>query len=393
MNANSGSHADCRCHFHPDLIVVRRENVGDALEFLIQNVDAGAVELNETELLGYIDALNDDEIGAIVEMIALLRVTDPHVSAQRVLDEVGVEASPIHGLGFMGHGGFKGDEFVEVPVPHPAVAPSAGDLVIAVVDSGIAVDEELPAWLSHPSVLFDRPQDTEVPTPAYPVSHGTFVASVIRRIAPTHTVSIASARPDPGYMVTDEEPHLPSEAQPTDELNVFGALVRLVNRHSGSDNIVALNLALGAHECPGGGSFLLAMRIALDYWRSNFDWVEIFAAGGNSTCEAPMYPAAWDDVRAVGAAEDGGRQVVWVKGNPVTDPGRDWITDWAPGQEILGLSGQNPDQVIEWSGSSFACAIVTACYANNAASTLDANGQTWWPDQNMDYSSIPDLEI
>jgi hypothetical protein len=273
---------------------------------------------------------------------------------------------------------------------HPEVEPSAGEPVIAVVDSGLAPDDDLPTWLRSPSTRVDRPQDTDVLPLRHPVSHGTFVTSVIRRIVPTHVVSIASARPDPGFMVTDEDPHLPSGAVPTDELNVFGALVRLVKRHRDIDNVIALNMALGAHECPDGGSFLLAMRIALDFWRENFDWAEIFAAGGNSTCEGRIYPAAWDDVRAVGAAEEGGRQVVWADGNPVADPGRDWITDWAPGQAILGMSGQHANHLIRWSGSSFACAVATACFAAGVTPTVVDN-QTWWPDQAMAYNSISDL--
>lgn len=389
MDGNAGNNTDCHCHYHPDLIVVRQENAGSALDFLIQNVDNDALELGETELLGYIDALNADEIGPIVGLIGLLRVSDPHDAAQRLMDEMDIEASPVHGLGFMGHGGYKGDDFRDVAATHPEVEDSVGEPVIAVVDSGMVPDGDLPDWMGPSSVRFDRPQDTEVLTTEYPVSHGTFVVSVIRRVAPAHMVSITSARPDPGYLVTDEEPHVPFGGLPTDELNVFGALVRLVNRHSGSDTVVALNLALGAHECPGGGQFLLTMRIALDYWRENFGEAEIFAAGGNSTCAAPIYPAAWSDVRAVGGAEDGGRQVVWVKGNPENDPGRSWITDWAPGQGILGLSGQNPDHVVAWSGSSFACAVATACYAGGVNPTLDAaTGRNWWPDQNMDYDSI-----
>jgi hypothetical protein len=397
MNGNNGNH--CHCHFHERLIVVSRGDEEAALGLLDAN-SIPATEVDQGQFHTYIDGLSDDEMGTIVETIALLDVDDPHLSADLLVNG-GIDASPVHGLGFMGHSNYKGDDFTaQDGLVHPQVDDSSWDQVIAVVDSGLAPAEDLPMWMSDQAgVLCDRPQDTEVLAFKNPVSHGTFVVSVIRRLAPDFVVSIASARPDPGYLVTDEDPHLPFEALPTDELNVYGALVRLVNRHQDGPGVVALNLALGAHDCSGGGLFLMTMKIALEHWIANFPEAAIFAAGGNSTCAEPVYPAAfWADpdnplpIRAVGAAEDGGRQVVWVKGNPVPDPGRDWITDLAPGQHIQGLSGQSLDHVIQWSGSSFACAIATAGLAKQSPSTVDGN-VTWWPDPNMDYSSIPDLEI
>ena len=165
MNGNAGNHADCHCHYHRDLIVVRRDDVGPALEILNQDIGDGtpAVELDEGELNSYIDGLNGEEIATVVELIGLLRVTDPHFSADQLVN-AGIEASPIHGVGFMGHANYKGDDFHEVLVAHPQVEPATGDQVIAVVDSGLAPDEDLPDWLHQPSVLVDRPQDTDVLT-------------------------------------------------------------------------------------------------------------------------------------------------------------------------------------------------------------------------------------
>jgi len=195
-------------------------------------------------------------------------------------------------------------------------------------------------------------------------------------------------------MTTSEAGHIPGAApQPTDELNVFGAIVRLVERHRG-DEVAALNLSLGAHDCPDSGTFLMTMRIALEHWRANFD-TEIFAAGGNSVCEQKVYPAAWSDlgIRAVGAATNGGVPIVWRDGNDVLPaPSRNWITDWAPGHEVLGLSGRSTEDVIQWSGSSFACAVATAAYVSAVRSTT-VGTETWWTDQSVDYGNIPELLI
>jgi hypothetical protein len=262
--------------------------------------------------------------------------------------------------------------------------------VIAVVDSGLAHDEDIPQWLND-SVECERPQDTDILTRKHPVSHGTFVASVIRRVAPDHRLSMASARPDPGYMESSEDGHIVGAApQPTDELNVFGAIVRLVERHH-EDEVAALNLSLGAHECPDSGTFLLTLRIALDYWLDFFPKRPIFAAGGNSECQQEIYPAAWEDIRAVGAATNGGDTIVWSSGSDIVPaPGRHWITDWAPGHRIRGLSGVSPDDLIEWSGSSFACAVATAASVAGVDST-NVGAETWWTDQRVDYSRIPGL--
>ena len=389
MNGEHRDRPSCHCHHHPDLIVVRRGAEGDALSALGLEAES---ELNSGELCRYLDGLGESDVAPIIERMALIRVDDPHAAANQLAPDI--EASPVHGLGYMGHSGFKGDDFQETAFSHPEVQELEEGPVIAVVDSGLAPEEDLPRWLQSPSVRCDRPQDTDILTQKHPVSHGTFVTSVIRRVAPEHRVSMASARPDPGYMTTSEVGHLPGAApQPTDELNVFGAIVRLVQRHAGSDEVVALNLSLGAYDCPDSGTFLLAMRIALEHWRENFD-AEIFAAGGNSECEAKVYPAAWKDldIRAVGAAAAGGDPIVWRDGAAVPDPGRDWITDWAPGSEILGLSGQSESHVIQWSGSSFACATATAASANGVGSTT-VGAETWWTDQSVDYTSIPGLLI
>lgn len=394
MNGNSGNGSVCHCHFHERPLVVTRGDETEAITRLNNNgMPAG--EIDSSQFDNYIDGFNLDEMGTIVETIALLDVDDPHASAD-FLVSTGIQASPVHGLGYMGHLGFKGDDFEEEEqgLVHPLVANSAGEAVIAVVDSGLAPPEDLPAWMGEGAgVHCDRLKDSEDLLFKYPVSHGTFVVSVIRRLAPDFVVSIASARPrPPSVLVTDEDPHHPWPSTPTDELNVFGALVRLINRHS-TDTVVALNLALGAHDCPGGGEVLMTMRKALDQWKASFPEAVIFAAGGNGTCPEPVYPAAWEDVRAVGAGEDRGGPVVWEESSPVPDPGRDWITDWAPGQKIQGLSGQSPDHLVKWSGSSFACAVATACHANGQSHspTMGSDGRAWWRDEPLNYNNIPDL--
>jgi subtilisin family serine protease len=110
---------------------------------------------------------------------------------------------------------------------------------------------------------------------------------------------------------------------------------------------------------------------------------EIFAAGGNTTSTSPIFPAAYRFVRGVGATTCDkekdlyGKQIVWVDGDPVGALERCWISDVAPGADLVGLSG-NGDQLVRWSGSSFASAVAAASYAGDSTNRRVEQLVTWW---------------
>lgn len=396
--AEANGHAgDCWCHYMPHLIAVLPEQRSQAVEI------SGGRELENGEACRILDGLDHEIVGEILDVVGVIRVdvSDPHgVVAELNADDI--VASPVHGVGFLGHSGFFGSGWAVatgIEIPDPG---SADEEIIAVVDSGIVPDDDLPAWMDDPNVRGERPIDTDALLAKHPVGHGTFVTSLIRRIAPRHRVSIASARPDPGYLVSNDPEHEPAPP-PTDELNVLGAVLRLLRRHSDDGKLVrALNLSLGAHACPGEEyDQFVALRRACELWGERFgDQAPIFAAAGNSLCPQPLYPAAFSrdskfqgHVYGVAAARESAREgeiKVWDRGMEVPAPHRDWVTDAAPGCDVFGLSGQDPDHVVKWSGSSHATAVVSAGHVIGLTSDSDG-GIRWWPDRAVSQQSVPNL--
>ena len=179
------------------------------------------------------------------------------------------------------------------------------------------------------------------------------------------------------------------------ELDVLAAIVRLVERHAG-DDVDALNLSLGGFSCGDGDPAMLTLSLAIDYWRHHFPRAPVFAAGGNTDDPRPVYPGAFNHVRSVAAAGDGsGKQVVWdfEKSPPAIVPSpsdRPWVTDIAPGVELMGPSGRAADDWIKWSGSSFACAVAAACYSSRRPFHSE-NDRVLWCDPSVSYDAIPGL--
>ncbi len=368
--------ADHGCHYLPDVLAVRPEDLGRTVEILADN---GVGADDATDALYPSDDQSQGDGTPLVRL--LLTSVDPHHAASVLAhQETPVEASPVHGVGYETHVRFmSGDGPNDVSGVSLTGADHASvDLVIAVVDSGI-VDEELrPDWMSSATVE-SGPADIET-LASGDASHGTFVTSILRRVAPDHTVSIAAAPPDTaGRLITRREAPMDASA-PTSELDVLGAILRLITRHSEEPGRVrALNLSLGAARCGDNDGFLLTLKTAISAWRATMGTnIPVFAAGGNSPDPRPVYPAALPWVRAVAALDDNENQVVWHHAAEQVAAPRTWITDAAPGSRVEGLSGRDPDDVVSWSGSSFATAAVTGHHVAGTVPGL-SNGIAVWP--------------
>lgn len=367
--------ADHGCHYLPDVLAVRPEDLGRSVEILAAN---GVGADDATDALYPVD---DQGQGAGEPLVRLLVTSvDPHHATSILAhQEEPVPASPVHGVGYETHVRFmSGDGPNDASGVSLTGADNASvDLVIAVVDSGIVDEEFRPEWMSNATVQFD-PADIETLATG-DASHGTFVTSVLRRAAPDHMVSIAAAPPDTGGALTTRREAPMDASPPTSELDVLGAILRLIARHIEEPGRVrALNLSLGASRCGDNDGFLLTLRTAISAWRATMGTnIPIFAAGGNSPDPRPVYPAALPWVRAV-AALDGQQQVVWQHSAEKPATPRTWITDAAPGSRVEGLSGRDPDDVVSWSGSSFATAAATGHYVTGTAPGLN-NGIVTWP--------------
>ncbi len=376
------------CHYLPGLLAIRLEERDAAIAALTR----GRFKIRDPY---------KSELGRVVRdfpeglPVGVLNIgDDPHLAAGYLasLDRP-IAAAPIHGVGYEGHAGFMSGDGPG-PVSPALSGPDVceGDSMIAVIDSGIVKKDLRPDWMG-PSYIEAETVDLETVEKGG-ASHGTFVASIIRKLAPGHRIAFAAARPDREGRLTSR--HKEAVANPpTDELEVLAAVARLIRRYGDHPSqIVALNLSLGATECGVRDGFVLTLQVAIDMWRQAFGYdAPIFAAGGNSTSPIPVFPAAFPWVRAVAAGADrSGKQVVWNEGVEEEPLPRAWITDVAPGVKIHGLSGESNDKTVWWSGSSFATATATAQSVTGQSFEVDG-ARTYWRDRSIDYRKISDLEF
>lgn len=330
-------------------------------------------------------------IDRVLEHIDVLEVKDPVEAARRLSGLEGVNAAPIHALGFSWHSPMSGLRPGKAPkgTTFPPVR-SGGDRVIAVVDSGVVEAARLPPWMSSSTIRGQH--DIDVLDAGDGGSHGTFVTSLLRQIAPTHTISMAKAgslRDDNKRDTKRGDTH--PEPNPTTEFHVADAIHRLIERHRGDNCVVeALNLSLGGPIVDG--MTMVTVRSAISRWRETFPNAPIFAAAGNTDRSGEIYPAAFGYVRGVSAAANGGGQIVWdQKGKPASpSSSREWVDDVAPGSDLIGLSGVTTDEAISWGGSSFATAVATASHVNGGP--VEVRGDiAYWPNETMLYGDVPGL--
>lgn len=378
------------CHFMKNVVATRADQADQAQEIL------QADRFENSQLVRLMGKETDRQVlSQIHELVGVFRVQgDPHQWAGR-LREAGISGSPVHALGSLNH-----IQFMTGTDPQPAkvktepvIAASSPGRVVAAIDTGVT--KSLPAWLDS-GLEYDA-VDIETPSGKNAASHGTFVAGLIRRIAPEHTISMARAR---RWAVKDLEPKLDKSHRdaddPSTELHVLEAMIRLVNRlRDRRCEVAALNLSLGG-SCDDHDPGFVTLSAALDLWRNSFPRAPIFGAGGNTPDTIEVYPGAFEYVRSVAAAKEGGEQVVWdrtsSRSGSVTAPDRPWITDVAPGSDLMGPSGRTKAEWVKWSGSSFATAVATASYVSRRPMEASA-GLIWWPDRNVRYADTPGLVV
>jgi hypothetical protein len=331
---------------------------------------------------------DEDLVDRVSRFVDFALVDDPVQAARELMaDDPRVTASPVHQLGFHWHTFYSATTPEEIEgIVWPAAPDADRDRVIAVVDSGIVAPKALPAWMGS-SIVHGADDVEELHEDE--VSHGTFVASILRQVAPTHAVSMAKAGPFEVGAEHDSEHPMPD---PTTELHVAGAIDRLIERHRGSCAVEALNLSIGGPS--EDDMVMVTMQQAIGRWRDAFPKSPIFAAAGNSPEAEAIYPAGFRYVRGVAAADTQGKQIVWAGDDSTHDPSppqRGWVDDVAPGSGLVGLGGRNADHTIKWSGSSFAAAVATASYVNGGPVEVAA-GLAYWPNRAMRYGDVPGLQ-
>jgi subtilisin family serine protease len=324
-----------------------------------------------------LDKHEPDRIQPVTGGFVRLTLGDPHPTVAGALDLVDRRfgrgtATPNHVLTVCGDGEMTvcpatEPEQVDYDIePFPAVSPDAGagaGVRVYVSDTGLLRDAaEGHAWLEGIE-LRDSEHDYDPPKPLEgdpPVilpytGHGTFVAGVLRCIAPATDVVMTNA-----FAVAGSE--LESDLVP-----------RLDTAFRLGVDIFHLGFA--------GPSRYDIPLAALGEWLKRLSASKgaiCLAPAGNSARRRPVWPAAFPEVISVGALDASGRSRAsfssfgpWVD---VYAPGRDLVNAYATGTYTCYVSpyiGQvrNFYGMARWSGTSFSTPIVSGLIAARMSRT------------------------
>jgi hypothetical protein len=216
------------------------------------------------------------------------------------------------------------------PVASPLVpAPSTPRMPprVAVIDTGITDEVRADGWLAG---LANR--DNVDPLDVFPIpngyldlgaGHGTFVAGIIQRIAPSVEIEVWRALDSDGI---------------TDEATVASKMVAAVE-----DGADVLNLSLGTEAHDGVEPIALAEALAMieEIEERDGRQIVVVAAAGNSGTTDPVYPAAFGfpSVVAVAALTATLEPAIW------SSHGR-WVDCSAVGESVVSTYVQGKEDPI-----------------------------------------------
>lgn len=251
--------------------------------------------------------------------------------------------------GVVSHGG-GGDPEPVGPPPSPgarASGPGSG-VRVGVLDTGLYPQSWLAGgWVARYS---DTISDTE--TSPYAKGHATFLTGLVLSQAPGATVEVRRVLDDDGN---------------ADSWTVAEEIVQF-----GRSGLDVLNLSFACYTEDGAPPLVLATAVD----RLPPELVVVAAAGNHGELGAnaanrkarqqglkPAWPAALDDVIAVGAAKDDGSRATF-------SPDAPWIDIHARGVALCSTYlAKAGDRSVEfggwarWSGTSFAAALVSGAIA------------------------------
>jgi subtilase family protein len=251
--------------------------------------------------------------------------------------------------------------------PQQGREPAALRATVGVVDTAVSSGTSLAgAWVGSGADVL--PERSGYPAVA---GHGTFVTGLVRSVAPGCVVKVAQVlSPDTGE---------------ADAWTVAQRIVAL-----GRTGLDVLNLSMVCYTEDGQPPLVLASAVD----RLDPDIVVVAAAGnhgefgqpGSPERREPAWPAALDDVVAVGAAHhDGTRAALTPQNAPWIDvcaPGMDVLSTYLSGTVALNLSGgasttQDFSGWARWDGSSFAAALVSGAIAARTVPGRVPAQQAW----------------
>jgi hypothetical protein len=256
----------------------------------------------------------------------------------------------VHGVGHVIHGGGGDPQAAEGSKFAPRAALPGQGVRVGVLDTKIYAQP----WLAGGWVApFDNTYTTS-PATSYAQGHATFLAGLVLSQAPGATVVARSVLDDEGKATS---------------WDVAKAMVEL-----GNTGLDVLNLSFACYTEDGEPPMVLSAAID----RLDPELVVIAAAGNHGQADLdgdgfteddnrkPAWPAALDDVFAVGAAKnDEGERAEFSPDAPWLDasaPGVDLVSTYLPG--VKQPEGEPPiKDYAQWSGTSFAAALVSGAVA------------------------------
>jgi subtilisin family serine protease len=314
-----------------------------------------------------------DQLRPVIAGYVLLALSDPHDTVAAALDLIDRRlgrhiATPNHVLTVApGENNICPATEPEPVYDHIEPFPSAaadggGGVLVYLADTGLLRDARQCGWLTGVRVGDETedldPKDPMTGTP--PVippytGHGTFVAGVLRCLAPAADVMVTSAFAVAGSeLEADLVPRL--EAALGLGVDIFNLSIACASRH----------------DLP-----LLAFGEWLRRVRESKGTICV-AAAGNSSTRRPSWPAAFGDVIAVGALGGDWRgRASFSNYGPWVDvfaPGRDLVNAFATGtykcyaQPYAGTERRFYGMA-KWSGTSFATPIVSGLIAARMSRT------------------------
>jgi thermitase len=253
----------------------------------------------------------------------------------------------------------KGDD---QPVPTQRIDPSSAatrtPFRVAVVDTGVG-GARSDGWLDGVVAGPDDLDPLDVLPPAgrldWGAGHGTFVAGVVRRVAP-HCEIVAYRFSRGDGLGTDKD--------------VAAALLRAAREAHEAGRPAVVNASLGTRAVDGTPP--LAMQEAVRFIQATYPEVLIVAAAGNLGTADPIYPAAFDGVVAVGALAHDLRPAPFSSHGPwvrCSTTGVGVVSTYVRGVVPPEPDAGFPDRVFDadafamWSGTSFAAPQVTGAIA------------------------------
>lgn len=237
--------------------------------------------------------------------------------------------------------------------PYPAVCWDGGRRVrIFVADTGLVRGAETTfPWLNGVKGDTDKRNETDGTILPYG-GHGTFVAGVLRSMAPEAQIHVANIFNTAGSALESHFVRRLNEA--------FGFGFEILH-------ITASCMTRNNHK-------LMALEAWLELLES-YKGIVCVAPAGNNHTRRPSWPGAFPDVLSVGAlATD------WHHRADFSNYG-DWVDVYAPGQRLINAFGsgtytyQIPPEtgqatftgLAQWSGTSFSAPIVTGLIAARMA--------------------------